>query len=68
MVYFITWEMHVFSHQVLHAIRKVSETHQMEKGWEIGSHTFSMKWVGFSIRFPSCENTTSHKTHQIGKT
>ena len=26
----------------------------MGNAWEIGSHTFSIKWVVFSIRLPSC--------------
>ena len=54
MVYFTAWKIHGFSHQISHSIRKVSETHRMGKTWKIGSHTFSIKLVVFSIRFPSC--------------
>ena len=43
----------VFS-SISHSIGKDSKTHQMGKVWEIVSHTFSIKWVLFSIRFPSC--------------
>ena len=43
MVYFITWEMHGFSHKISHSIRKVSKTHWIGKAWEIGSNTFSIK-------------------------
>ena len=46
-VYFITWEVHGFSHQISHSIRKVSKTHGIEKAWEIDSHNFSIKWVFF---------------------
>ena len=53
-VYFIIGEMHGFSSQIFHSIRKVSETHRMGKTWAIGSHTFSIKCVAFSIRFPFC--------------
>ena len=49
MVYFITWEMHVFVHQIFGRIRKVSKTHQMGKPWESGSHTFYKKWVVFPL-------------------
>ena len=35
-------------------MRKGSQTNRMGKAWQIGSHTFSIKWVLFSIRFPSC--------------
>ena len=47
MVYLITWKMHGFSHQISHSITKISETHRMGKPWEIGSHTFFIKWVSF---------------------
>ena len=43
----------VFS-SISHSIGKDSETHQMRKAWEIGSHIFSIIWVLFSIRLPSC--------------
>ena len=49
MVYFITWELHGFSHQIFHSIRKVSETHRMGKAWEIGFHIFLIKWVFFPL-------------------
>ena len=52
MVYFITWEVHGFSHQISHSIRKVSKTHRMAKAWEIGSHDFSIKCVLFSHQIP----------------
>ena len=50
----MAWEMHGFCHQVFHSIRKVSKTHRIGKTWETGSHNFSIKWKGFSIRFSSC--------------
>ena len=62
-VNFITWEVHGFSHQISHSYQKVCKTHQMGKAWEIGSHTLSIKWLLFSIRFPSCVIP-----HHIGKT
>ena len=52
--------MHGLSHQISHRIRKVIETHRMGKAWETGSHTFSLKWVLFSIRLQSCG--TRHHT------
>ena len=30
-----------------------SETHRIGNAWEIGSHTFSIKWVVFAIKLPS---------------
>ena len=54
MVYFITWERHGFSHKIFHSIRKLSKTLRMGKAWEIGSHSLSIKWVAFFIRFPFC--------------
>ena len=54
MVYFIGWKMHGFSHLISHSIRKISKTHRMGKPWEISSHISFIKWVFFSIRFPSC--------------
>ena len=35
------------------SIRNVSETHQKGKVWGIGYHNISIKWVVFSITFPS---------------
>ena len=37
-----------------HSIGKWSKTHQMGKAWKIGTHAFSIAWVLFSIKFPSC--------------
>ena len=33
---------------------KNSKTTRMKKAWEISSHTFSIVWLLFTIRFPSC--------------
>ena len=43
----------VFS-SISHNIGKDNQTHRMGNSWEIVPHTFSIKWVGFFIRFPSC--------------
>ena len=43
----------VFS-SVSYNMGKDSQTHRMGKSWEIGLHTFSIKWVGFFIRSPFC--------------
>ena len=42
----------VFS-SIPHSMGNVSKTHRMGKSWEIGSHTFPIVWVLFSIRFSS---------------
>ena len=42
MVYFITWEMHVFS-LISHNMGKDSQIHRMEKVWEIGSRKYPTK-------------------------
>ena len=39
---------------ISNSIGKISKNHQIGKAWEISSHTFSIVWVLFSIRFPSC--------------
>ena len=36
------------------SMRKFSKNHQMGKACEISSHTFSIAWVLYSIRLPSC--------------
>ena len=59
-VYFITWEMHVFVHQIFDSIRKVSKMHQMGKTWESGLHTFYIKWVVFFHYFPIPQYTSSY--------
>ena len=43
----------VFS-SISHSMRKGSKTPQIWRVWEIGFHTFSIAWVLFSVRFPSC--------------
>ena len=71
MVYFITWEVHVFSHQFPITWEKRQpnpsnreilgdwvpaisyKTHPMLRTWEISIHTFPILWVLFSIRFSS---------------
>ena len=54
MVYLIAWKMHGFSYKISNSIRKGSKTHRMGNAQEVGFHTFSIKCVVFSIRFPSC--------------
>ena len=44
MVYFITWEMYVFSHH-LAAMGKGSQIHRMGKVWEIGSWEYPTKSI-----------------------
>ena len=58
---------------------KFSKNNQIGKAWEISSHTFSIVWVLFYIRFPSCgishhmrnawvSLTISHSTGKCNKT
>ena len=44
MVYFITWEMDVFSHH-LAVMGKGSQIHRMGKAWEIGSREYPTKSI-----------------------
>ena len=46
----------------IHSMEKCRKTHQMGKAWKISSHTFSIVWVLFSIRFSICSIP-----HQVGK-
>ena len=48
-------------YSVSHSMGKCSKTHQIMKVWEIGSHTFFIAWVLFSIRFQS-----SGRLHHMG--
>ena len=52
-IYFIIWKCMCFLIDFPY-YEKDSKTSRMEKAWGIGSHTFSIVWVLFTIRFPSC--------------
>ena len=44
MVYFITWEMHGFSHQFPMTQEKCNKSHHMGRTWEIGPKKYSCFW------------------------
>ena len=61
MVYLVTWEMHVFSHQFPITWEKTVKPIVWGRTWKIVTHTFLIVCVIFSIRFPSCGTL-----HQMG--